>query len=47
MGLIVSSGVKVYEEKSGSAKIESRVEQIVEEIADLLKNRFEQQGWIK
>jgi hypothetical protein len=46
-GLIVSSGVKVYGEMSGSAKIEGRVEHIVEEIADLMKTRFEQQGWIK
>jgi hypothetical protein len=47
VGLIVSSGVKVYGERSGSAKIEGRVEQIVEEIAQVLKGRFEEQGWIK
>ncbi len=47
VGLIVSSGVKVYGEKSGSAKIEGRIEQIVEEIADLMKIRFKEQGWIK
>ena len=46
VGLIVSSGVKVYGEMSGKAKIEGRVEQIVEEIADILKTRFEEQGWI-
>jgi uncharacterized spore protein YtfJ len=47
VGLIVSTGVKVYGEKSGSAKIEGRIEQIVEEIADLMKTRFKEQGWIK
>ena len=46
VGLMVSSGVKAYGEVSGNAKIEGRVEQIVEEIADILKTRFEEQGWI-
>lgn len=46
VGLIVTSGVKVYGEMSGKAKIEGRVEQIVEEIADILKTRFEELGWI-
>ena len=47
VGLMVSSGVKVYGEVSGNAKIEGRVEQIVEEIAKILKTRFEEQGWIR
>lgn len=47
VGLIVSSGVKVYGEASGSAKIEGRAKQTANEIADQLKIRFQQQGWIK
>jgi hypothetical protein len=45
-GLIVSSGMKVYGEASGSSKVEGRAKQTATEIADVLKQRFEQQGWI-
>lgn len=45
-GLIVSTGMKVYGEASGSSKVEGRAKQIVEEIAGRLKMRFQQQGWI-
>ena len=47
LGLIVSTGMKVYGEESGSAKIEGRAKQTAKEIADHLKIRLEQQGWIK
>lgn len=47
LGLIVSSGMKVYGETSGSSKIEGRAEQTAKEIAEQLKPRFRQQGWIK
>ena len=43
----MSSGVKLCGEKRGRAKIEGRVEQIVEEIADFMKIRFKEQGLIK
>ena len=46
LGLIVSTGMKVYGEKSGSSTIEGRVKQTVKEISDQLKTRFQQQGWI-
>ena len=46
-GLIVSSGMKVYGEKSGSSKVEGRAKQTAKEIADVLKQRFQQQGWIQ
>jgi hypothetical protein len=46
-GLIVSSGMKVYGEKSGSSKVEGRAKQTAKEIADVLKERFQQQGWIR
>jgi hypothetical protein len=45
-GLIISTGVKVYGEKSGSAKVEGRAKQTAKEIADVLKGRFEEEGWI-
>jgi len=47
LGLVVSSGVKVYGEASGSSKIEGRLEQAAKEIADQIRPRFRQQGWIK
>jgi Domain of unknown function (DUF4410) len=45
-GLIISSGIKVYGEKSGNSTVEGRAEQTAKEIADALKQRFQQQGWI-
>jgi hypothetical protein len=46
LGLIVGTGVKLHEEKTGSAKIQGKVEQIAKQIATELRPRFEQQGWI-
>ncbi len=46
VGLIVSGGMKVYGEASGKAKIGGRAKQAVKEIADRLKVRFEEFGWI-
>lgn len=45
-GLIVSTGVKVYGEESGKSTIEGRSKQTAGEIADALRQRFRQQGWI-
>lgn len=45
-GLIISTGVKVYGEKSGKSTVEGRAKQISQEIGDALKTRFQQQGWI-
>jgi len=45
-GLIISTGMKVYGEESGSSTVEGRAKQTAKEIADVLKKRFEQQGWI-
>ena len=47
VGLIVSGGMKLYGEESGKSKIEGRIKQTVGEIADVLKERFKQQGWIE
>ncbi|HTY86092.1 MAG TPA: DUF4410 domain-containing protein [Candidatus Acidoferrum sp.] len=46
VGLIVGGGMKVYGEASGSAKIEGRAQQTAAEIADQLKVRFQEEGWI-
>jgi uncharacterized protein DUF4410 len=45
-GLIVSTGMKVYGEASGSSKLEGRAKATAKEIGDVLKQRFQQQGWI-
>lgn len=45
-GLIVTTGMKVYGEESGSNTIQGRAEAIAKEVADALKQRFQQQGWI-
>jgi len=45
-GLIVSSGMKAYGEYSGSSKVEGRAKAIAKEIAERIKPRFQQQGWI-
>jgi hypothetical protein len=45
-GLIVSSGMKVYKEESGRSKVTGRAKQTANEIADVLKKRFQEQGWI-
>jgi hypothetical protein len=47
VGLIVSGGMKVYGEETGSAKVEGRAKAIAKEIADVLKKRFQEQGWIE
>ena len=45
-GLIISTGMKVYDEKSGKGTVEGRAKQTAKEIADILKKRFEEEGWI-
>lgn len=46
-GLIVSTGMKVYGEKSGKATVEGRAEQTAKEIAEVIKKRFQEQGWVE
>jgi len=46
VGLIVGTGAKAYGEYSGSSKIEGRAKATAKEIADVLKKRFQEQGWI-
>lgn len=47
LGLIVSTGLKVHKERDGSSTVKGRTKKTVKEISDQLKERFEQQGWIK
>jgi hypothetical protein len=46
-GLIVTSGMKAYGEASGSSTLEGRAKDTAKEIADRLRPRFKEQGWIK
>jgi hypothetical protein len=46
VGLIVGSAMKVHGEASGKSKIEGRADATAKEIADVLKKRFQEQGWI-
>jgi hypothetical protein len=47
VGLVVSGGMKAYGEASGSSKIEGRAKATAKEIAEVLKVRFQEQGWIQ
>jgi hypothetical protein len=46
VGLIVGSGVKVYQEASGYSTVEGRARGTAKEIAADLKKLFQEQGWI-
>jgi hypothetical protein len=45
-GLIISSGMKIYGEESGSSTIKGRAKDMANEIAGLLQVKFREQGWI-
>jgi hypothetical protein len=47
IGLIVSTGIKVHEEKTGSDKLQGRAKDTADKIASVLKQRFQEQGWIE
>ena len=46
IGFAVTSGLKIYGEASGRAGIEGRAKQTAKEIAERLKRRFQEEGWI-
>lgn len=46
IGFAVSSGMKIYGEASGRATVEGRAKQTGKEIAERLKQRFQEEGWI-
>ncbi len=45
-GLIVSGGMKAYGELSGRSTLEGRAKDTAKEIADVLEERFREEGWI-
>jgi len=47
VGLIVGGGAKAYGEYSGSSKIEGRAKETAKLIAEKVKPKFQEQGWIK
>ena len=47
LGLIVSTGVKSHLELSGEGKLEERAKDTGQEIANMLKPRFQEFGWIE
>ena len=46
IGFAVTSGLKIYGEASGRAGVEGRARQTAKEIAERLKQRFQEEGWI-
>jgi hypothetical protein len=46
VGLIVMGGLKVYSEASGRNKLQGRAKATADQIADQLKVRFRERGWI-
>ena len=45
-GLIINGGVQAYGAASGNNGVEGRAKDTAKEIADVLKKRFQQEGWI-
>jgi hypothetical protein len=45
-GLIINAGVQTYGEASGSDEVTGRAKATAKQIADVLKGRFQGQGWI-
>jgi hypothetical protein len=46
VGLIVVGGVKLYREASGKNGLDARAKATADAIAEALKTRFEDRGWI-
>jgi hypothetical protein len=46
VGLIVVGGAKLYREATGKNGLEARAKATADAIADELKTRFEDRGWI-
>lgn len=47
IGLLVSTGMKVHDEMTGKSTLEGRAKDTATEIASVLKERFQEQGWIE
>jgi hypothetical protein len=46
LGLIVSTGIKRHDAKKGTDKLPARAKDTAKKIADVLRERFKEQGWI-
>ena len=46
LGLIIVGGMKIYGEESGRNKLEGRAKATADAIAEQLKIRFQDRGWI-
>jgi hypothetical protein len=46
VGLIVGGGIKAYGEYSGSSKVEGRAKDTAKGIMEVLKKRFQEEGWM-
>jgi hypothetical protein len=46
VGLIINGGMQVYGMASGNGEISARAKATADEIADVIKKRFTEQGWI-
>jgi hypothetical protein len=46
VGLIINGGMQTYNVASGNSGVSGRTKATVDEIADVLKKRFEEEGWI-
>ena len=46
VGLVVGGGVKAYEEMSGKAGVDGRAKASAQAVAEVLKERFKEEGWI-
>jgi hypothetical protein len=46
VGLVVGTAAKAYEQESGKATIEGAAKRTAKEIADQLRVKFQQEGWI-
>jgi hypothetical protein len=45
-GLIINAGVQTYGEASGSDAVTGRAKATAKQIAEVLKQRFTDQGWL-
>jgi len=47
IGLIASTGIKAYKHKTGGDVLVGRARDTAKKVAEVLKKRFQEQGWIE
>jgi len=45
-GLIIGGAKNIYDETTGKSTVEGRAKQFADDIAEVMKERFQEQGWI-